>query len=244
VGEATRPRAPASTINHKPAWSHDGALVAFISDREGQYDVWAARPDGAGSPVRSLDRPLTVDAVTYSPDGRWIVYGALDSGNVDIYAAPLDREGDDVTIANTGFEEVGAAVSPDSRWLAYASNQSGRFEVYVVSFPDPLATERVVVSTGGGQEPVWGADGRELFYRSEDHRIVVVRYEADDGFRVVERESLFTAEGYPVGPGQAQFAVSPDGQSLYMFRAVPPSSVGRIMLVQNFFGEIGGADAR
>jgi Tol biopolymer transport system component len=228
----------ASTINHKPAWSHDGSLVAFISDREGQYDVWVTRPDGAGSPVRSLDRPSTIDAVTYSRDGRWIVYGALDGGNVDIYAAPLDREGDDVTIADTGFEEVGAAVSPDSRWLAYASDQSGRFEVYVVSFPNPLATERVVVSTGGGHEPVWGLNGREIFYRSEDHRIVAVRYEADDSFRVVEREDLFTAEGYPEGPGQAQFAVSPDGQSLYMFQAVPPRSVGRIMLVQNLFAEL------
>jgi len=234
----------ASTINHKPAWSHAGSLVAFISDREGQYGVWVTRPDGAGSPVRALDRPVAVDAVTYAPDGRWIVYSTLDGGNVDIYAAPLDREGDDVTIADTGFEEVGAAVSPDSRWLAYASNQSGRFEVYVVSFPDPLATERVVVSTGGGLEPVWGPDGQEIFYRSEDHRIVAVRYEADETFRVVERESLFTAEGYPVGPGQAQFAVSPDGQSLYMFRAVPTRSVGRVMLVQNFFAEIGGAETR
>ena len=47
---------------------------------------------------------------------------------------------------------------------------------------------------------MWGPDGQEIFYRSEDHRIVAVRYEADETFRVVERESLFTAEGYPVGP--------------------------------------------
>ena len=46
-------------------------------------------------------------------------------------------------------------------------------EVYVDSFPP--TGEKTLVSRGGGAEPRWRSDGRELFYVSADRRLMAVR---------------------------------------------------------------------
>ena len=43
------------------------------------------------------------------------------------------------------------------------SNESGRPEVYVRPFPNK-EDGKWMISTGGGNEPVWSRDGRTLFY--------------------------------------------------------------------------------
>jgi Tol biopolymer transport system component len=53
-------------------------------------------------------------------------------------------------------------VSPDGRWLAYVSNETGRWEVYVRALqaePHPWG-----VSTAGGEEPVWDASSRRVYF--------------------------------------------------------------------------------
>ena len=49
--------------------------------------------------------------------------------------------------------------------MAYESNESGEWEIYVRPFPD-VDSGRWQISTQGGVQPVWSANGRELFYRA------------------------------------------------------------------------------
>jgi hypothetical protein len=72
----------------------------------------------------------------------------------------------------TEFQENQPRLSPDGRWLAYKSTESRRSEIYAVSFPQP--GEKWQISTNGGQDPVWGRDGRELYYYSADNKIMAV----------------------------------------------------------------------
>jgi Tol biopolymer transport system component len=62
--------------------------------------------------------------------------------------------------------------SPDGEWVAYASNESGKWEIYVTSFPEPRGKWQV--STGGGGQPRWRGDGKELFYLSSDNKMMAV----------------------------------------------------------------------
>jgi len=73
----------------------------------------------------------------------------------------------------TEFTETGARFSPDGRWIAYESDESGRVEVYVREFSlgsggKPEATGKHQISNGGGGDPQWRDDGKELFYVSLD----------------------------------------------------------------------------
>lgn len=47
----------------------------------------------------------------------------------------------------------------DGRWIAYQSDESGRTQVVVRPFPSVIDRRRQV-STDGGSEPKWSADGR------------------------------------------------------------------------------------
>jgi WD40 repeat protein len=81
------------------------------------------------------------------------------------------------------FTEDAPVFSPDGRWLAYESNESGNFQVYVRPFPGPGG--RWQVSTGGGGLfPKWSRNGKALFYRTQDNKIMVATHIASgDSFR-------------------------------------------------------------
>jgi Tol biopolymer transport system component len=83
-------------------------------------------------------------------------------------------------LVNTPFNESYGKVSPDGRWLAYVSNESGRPEIYV----RPLAggAGRWRVSQGGGSQPRWRRDGREIFFVSETNRIMAAPIAAGAAF--------------------------------------------------------------
>jgi hypothetical protein len=73
----------------------------------------------------------------------------------------------------TPFNESQGRFSPESppRWVAYQSDVTGRYEVYIQAFPE--ARGKFQISTGGGRYAQWGAGGRELFYLSQDNKLMV-----------------------------------------------------------------------
>jgi hypothetical protein len=75
---------------------------------------------------------------------------------------PLDVRAAPRPILHDAFMERDARVSPDGAWIAYVSDENGRPEISVRSFSGP--EHRFPVSREGGDQPVWGRDGRELFY--------------------------------------------------------------------------------
>lgn len=62
--------------------------------------------------------------------------------------------------------EIAGDLSPDGRWLVYASDESSRPEIYVAPFRGPGGKH--LVSTGGGRQPRWRADGKEIFHHDQD----------------------------------------------------------------------------
>ena len=69
-------------------------------------------------------------------------------------------------------------LSPDGHWLAYTSDESGQPEIYVRRFPG--LEGRWQLSDGGGINPRWSPDGRELFYRWRSSLFAVgIRAEGD-----------------------------------------------------------------
>ena len=73
-------------------------------------------------------------------------------------------------------------------FIAYASNDAGQDEVYVRPQPGPGG--RRTVSTGGGSEPIWSANGQELFYRNGP-QVLAVPVETSPEFSAGTTEVLF-----------------------------------------------------
>lgn len=79
------------------------------------------------------------------------------------------------------------SLSPDGRWLLYTfAPGGGRPEVFIQSLPkeaggSPSAVGKWQISTGG-TNPVWGADGKEIFYLALDGKLMVVPVESGENF--------------------------------------------------------------
>jgi dipeptidyl aminopeptidase/acylaminoacyl peptidase len=72
----------------------------------------------------------------------------------------------------TPFNDGNAHFSPDGKFISYVSNESGRNEVYVQPYPGPGRTWQI--STTGGLDVQWRPDGKELYYRSPDQKLMAV----------------------------------------------------------------------
>ena len=82
-------------------------------------------------------------------------------------------------LADTPYQEDQSHVSPDGKWIAFNSDESGRWEVYVAKFPEFSGKRQL--STGGGMQPLWRRDSRELFYFSPQGILMAVEIGAGRG---------------------------------------------------------------
>ena len=204
-------------------WMPDGQRVVFSSARDGSQNVYWKAADGTGTVDRltESDTPQFVNAVT--PDGTRVVMstgtGAARVGATrDLVTASFGSDRAIEALLNTEFSELNAALSPDGQWLSYQSDESGRFEIYVRPFPD-VEAGRSQVSISGGRMPVWGPDGRELFY-VEGQRLVTVPVQTDPSFTRGNPEVMFEGD-YVFSPdvvtGRGRtYDVAPDGQRFLM----------------------------
>jgi len=135
------------------------------------------------------------------------------------------------------FNETGGRISPDGRWMAYASDESGRDEIYITSYPEPRGTTRI--STDGGAQVEWRRDGRELFYRALDRKLMVVPIRGGANFDAGTPQTLFELPTEPPawiqgGVDQRVYAPSADGQRFLIGVPVGEESSTPITIVLNW----------
>ena len=132
---------------------------------------------------------------------------------------PADGSAEPTAVVTGPFRRGTGDISPNGRWLAYRSDEAGDFEIYVEPFPGP--GPKVPVSIGGGNELIWSADSRELFYRGADGMLLSASISEGERPGVVDRRPLFSAAPYRGGGNSPrQYHVAPDGRFL-MMRAAP-----------------------
>jgi hypothetical protein len=168
-------------------------------------------------PLASLDRQ--VQEVAWSPDGRWLLL-RTDNGTAgagDIVGVRTSGDTTPVPLVADQFTELHPTVSPDGRWIAYTSNESGIQEVYVRAFP-ATTTGRWQVSNGGGVQPRWSADGRELYFASGS-RLMAARLRTTQGFEVTGLEPVLSAVVFPADRFHQSYDVLPGGKGLVFQRS-------------------------
>ena len=221
--------------NYYPVWTPDGTSVTFASDRSGSFNLYGKAADGSGDAETLLEKSTVLLPGSWSPDGTMLAFYEstnTDAGR-DIWT--LRRDGEASAVIATEFNERAPRLSPDGQWLAYVSDQSGEDGVYVQPFPD--GGRVIPISTGGGTEPVWSRDGRELYFRDGD-RLMVVEVEAGTAFTAGRPEVLFDGPYNvdPLGLGLPNYDAAPDGRFLMVRGGT--GSAAQITVVLNWFEEL------
>ncbi len=241
--EGTLSRASFDRDGHDATWTPDGRFITYIvpiNRADGVTLLLLRKPPVSAEPPDTLlmSRSLSYTGV-WLRDGSALVTTATDLRRSDS-ASQLRTDAAIVRNAGKGpieplvaspFTEQYVAASPDGRWISFVSDQSGRDEVYVRD----LAGEhdQVLVSLEGGNEPVWGPDGRELFYRElkeNDPYLVAAAVATMPTLRVTGRKRLFPIGDIVGTAPHANYDISPDGKTFVMVRRSPAA---RIVVIQN-----------
>ena len=230
IGSRTLDRLTNDATSRRGVWFDGSRRIAYGGFNDGRFVVKQSLADGSGTPEVFLRADANVHAVSLGPPKSFVV--VQQSG--DLLMASLDSPGVVRRFVATPAAEYLPRVSPSGRLLAYVSDETGRAEVYVT--PLSGAKGRVLVSAGGGTEPVWSPTGEELFYRAPTH-LISARVTESPELAVSRRDTLFEdryarSEGY-----HAQYDVFPSGTEFLMVR--PDSTrATRFVVVVNWFDEL------
>jgi Tol biopolymer transport system component len=212
-----------------PIWSPDGSAIVFASNRDGPADLYRTAPDQGGRAEMVFASTIVKHPNDWSRDGRLIVYEANDpETGWDLWVLPLG--GKPRAFLRTPLAEHHGRFSPDGRWMAYVSNESGQNEVYVRSFPG--AADQSKVSIGGGLEPRWRRDGRELFYVAPDLKLMAVSVRPGAVFQTSLPAPLF--DSHMSGNGEWGYDVSPDGREFVLTVTPDATRASPINIVLNW----------
>jgi serine/threonine protein kinase len=239
----------AGETNTNPVWTADGQRIVYSSTEGGGVpNLWWIRADGAGDAQRLSESKSQQYAGSWRPDGKVLAFRQLNP-DTDLDIMTLSVEGDEKSgwkpgepkvFVNSAFDEREPAFSPDGRWLAYASNESGSYEVYVRPFPGPGGKWQV--STGGGTYPKWSRNGKELFYRTAEEKIMALTYTVSgDSFHADKPQLWSPGQFTDRGPGNYNFDLYPDGKRFAVLKAPGAeqnAAVNKVSFVFNFFDEI------
>jgi Tol biopolymer transport system component/predicted Ser/Thr protein kinase len=226
-----------------PVWSPDGRFVVFHS----VGGMFWTRADGAGKPQPLTQSKSMQLPSSFTPDGTRFVFSEQTPGaGGEIRTVPVEsgsgqmRAGEPQLFLKTSTVNTWPTFSPDGRWLAYADAPAGTYEVYVRAFPDNGT--QVQISNAGGTMPFWSRNGRELFYRTEDQRIMVANYTVKGGTLRADKPQVWFGKQL-ANTGVAQnLDLAPDGKRFVVLMAAdspePRETQSHVKIATNFFDEI------
>jgi tricorn protease len=177
IGGVARPVTMHEAHDINPVFSPDGKYIAFSSNRHGSYDVFVV-PAVGGKP-RRLTFDSAADLVTgWTPDGKHVVFSSNRSTafppNLDSYTVPVDG-GPERKLPL--FEAKEAHFAPGGNYLAYVRGPGDRYrrgyrgssndDIWIAA-ADGSFQRQLTTFNGQDTSPMWSADGRKVYYVSED----------------------------------------------------------------------------
>ena len=222
---------PGSDSN--PLWSPDGSRIVFTSSREGVLNLYQKVASGVGNEevlLKSGEEKVPDD---WSADGRFIVFETLNPKTKwDLWVLPMSGDRQPSPFLQTEFNERQAQLSPDGKWIAYTSDESGTRDVYVQTFPAPGGRWRV--STGGGTQPRWRRDGRELFYIAAGRKLMAADVKPGATFEAGVPKLLFDTRVLTSTDFRNHYVVSADGQRFLINSIIEERGAIPISIVKNW----------
>ncbi|HTZ97644.1 MAG TPA: protein kinase [Terriglobales bacterium] len=220
-------------------WSRDGKTIAYRSVGGEGIQLMAKAASGLEREkvVFSTDINQDMLANSWSLDDQQILCTMFlkDTSSdraTGLFLVPATGGKPKLFLETRGSERTGQ-ISPDGKWVAYASTESGDWEVYVTTFPD--AAGKWQVSRGGGTEPHWRGDGKELYYIGQSGMLMAAPISTAGDFSNGTASPLFPLRGrtHVSTTDIYTYDVTKDGQRFLVNRFVKADHPTPLTIVLN-----------
>jgi TolB protein len=174
IGGGTPRRITKNSPSYWHGWSPDGSTLAFVGQRNGDFDIYNI-PVAGGDETRLTNAKGLDDGPEYSPDGKYIYFNSERSGHMQIWRMQSNGSGQEQLMSDE-FNNWFPHVSPDGRWmvfLSYEKDVTGHPEnknvaLRLMSLEDKKVT--VLARLFGGQGtinvPSWSPDSKKVAFVS------------------------------------------------------------------------------
>ena len=181
--------------------------IAFHSDRDGNFEIYAMEGDGSGQ-TNLTNNGASDTNPAWSPNGSRIAFISVRDGNYEIYVMNSDGSAQTNLTNNPSFD-ADFAWSPDGSKIAFASARHGNPEIYVMN-ADGSAPTRLTNDPAEDGFPTWSPDGNKIAFkhREPDGNLEIYVMNADGGGQTRLTNNL-ALDNYP--------AWSPDGTQIAFF---------------------------
>ena len=216
-----------------PLWSPDGARIVFSSNRTGNgaIDLFEKASSGAGDDQVLLKSNAAKFATSWSRDGQYILFeNWATQAKGGVWLLTLSSKETKPLLQASAFDQGQGQFSPDGRFIAYTSNESGRAEVYVQRFPP--SSDKWQISSGGGLQPLWRSDGKEIFFLTDEKKVMSVEIKTDKAFESSIPRELF--QGNMKNGFAYSYAVTADGQRFLISAPVDAATNAPMTIVLNW----------
>jgi Tol biopolymer transport system component len=183
--------------------------IAFVSDRDGNPEIYTVRSNGAGLTRLTSDASRDGDPA-WSPDGSRIAFVTDRHNDPELYVMNADGS-DPVRITTRTGGDDGPSWSPDGTRIVFRSVRDVNSEIYTVN-ADGTDLTRLTNNAAVDAQPDWSSTGRIVFVSNRDHSAGEIYVMNADGSNVVRLTNNDVEEVDP--------AWSPDGSMIAFARRV------------------------
>jgi Tol biopolymer transport system component len=214
-------------------WSPDGRTLAYAASRDTGFVIAQRSAAGGEEQIlftlrRDQSRSDSPRVTAWTNDGSAILYSGTNQGGV--WRLPLAPDPSGERSAQLLVKGVGQNVhlAPNQRWMSYqgAPDVGSIPQVFVESFPDGGHRQQV---SARGTLPLWGADGKSLYYADDNMLTVLSVTEADGALQFGPPRAIM-----PIIVGRGfSYDVAKDGRILALV-ASEAAGTRPLTLVQNW----------